>query len=167
MIRGMGAVVLAFLLPVCTSAATDLPRQLGKHLELGISEKKFSEVYGVTPSRCASCYQGEKMAEVNINDPHTSLPTVEQLGLELGASTAQVTAFFERGALQSLRLGGLKSKLGFQPIQSRYGKGRTVDKKERLLAKEWTDKNTLFRVTDWEGEFEIILADRSKQRSPR
>jgi hypothetical protein len=135
-----------------------LPRALSKAIKLGESQSRFESELHVSASQCASCYDGEHLAEVT--RPSLEMAGVlAQLGLRLQEKSAVVRVFFERGVLTSVYLEGLTGAGALEKIRRRFGPGTVVQQNAEVLEIEWHDAKTRIRITKWEDEYQLILAD--------
>lgn len=155
--RVLVAATFAFVVNSSAYAQGGVPRAIGD-TALGMSESRFTEVYKVKPSRCASCYRGEHMAEVTPLDRKDFADSLEKLGLT-SPNGPVVTFFFEQGHLKTIRVGELAALEGFSRATALLGPGKVVDKKEELTAREWADSRTRLRITRFGADYELIVAD--------
>lgn len=152
---------------VSHGAPESLPRGLGPFVQLGASEASFEKQFNVVPIRCASCYQGEKLAELSAADIPSISAALKGLGFQVSHGSYDVNIFFYNGVIDAIYVERLESSIALDSFFTKFGRGRVLQDTAELLEVEWRDASTQFRLTRWHSEFQLILSNRIKSRTPR
>lgn len=163
---------LPVLIVVCVLSATSdagdraaLPRSLGDSIRLGMTQSSFSAAFGTDPTRCASCYGGELLAEVAVTGSPDVNRDLSIIGLKMKSGVAHTAdLFFEHGALIAIHIEDLEATNALVVLEHRFGKGRVVQRSTDITGIEWIDGRTRLRLTRFESEIQITLSDWEKEK---
>jgi hypothetical protein len=138
----------------------EMPRGIGDSIRLGMKKEEFVAKFRIEPTRCASCYRGELLAQPTIEKSTDVNRDLAAFALAMGTPSQQVDLFFEHGVLATIHLENLESLDALAAVEKKFGKGRAVQKSKDVSETEWNDGRTRMRLTKWESEYQLTLSNR-------
>ena len=153
--------VLFLFVAVCHAGGMpEIPRSIGDSIQLGMKKEEFVAKFGIEPTRCASCYRGELLAQPTVEKSTDVNRDLAAFALAMGTPSQQVDLFFEHGVLATIHLENLESLDAIAAVEKKFGKGRAVQRSKDVTETEWNDGRTRIRLTRWESEYQLTLSNR-------
>jgi hypothetical protein len=134
-------------------------------IRLGMKKEAFVAKFGIEPSRCASCYRGELLAQPTVESTAVS-QDLATAALAMSAGSQQVDLFFEHGVLATIHMENLQSRDSIAALEKKFGKGRAIQKSRDITELEWSDDKTRMRLTRWQSEYQLTLSNRKGPKVP-
>ena len=138
-------------------SAKELPDRLGKHVFLGMPQDQFSSVTGRRPTRCASCTDGELMAELPATLAAEAVQELPAFDL-MATKELAVECYFEAGHLKTIVARGLSGREPLKTLQKEFGHGHTLQAQKEIRETEWVWNKRRLRLSEEDGSFDVILS---------